>query len=303
MNARVRLVPSARPPRGRLLSAAVLASALSGCPLTDDYYVDPNAGGAGTPGVGGTGSAGLGPDTGGSAGSDMATGGSDGAGTGGGGGDVATTGGAGGSGGSEAGTGATGGEAEAGAGGCEPTQELCDGLSNDCDDEIDEGADCPAGCTAKTFEGNSYLLCLLEGGDDTLDYQEASDRCWAADDGLAFQYFLTRIGSAEENSFIKTWLAERAAPAGSIWTGGNDRNREGTWMWGLNSSAVQFFVGDEDGGGSAYMGRFHDFADGQPNGSSGSDEDCAVMSSDTDWQWNDVACTEAGVGFVCEQEP
>jgi hypothetical protein len=270
----------------RFFALGTLAAALPGCPLSDNYFVDPRAG---APGVGGIGAAGLG-------------------GSGGAGGIGAETGGTGGTGetGGTAGTAAAGGETEAGAGGmppdCDPAPERCDGLSNDCDDEIDEGADCPSGCSAKVHDGHSYLLCL-RGGRDGVDYQEASDRCWEADDGLDFRFFLVRIDSAEENSFIKDWLAELGAPEGSIWTGGNDIGSGGIWTWGQGTNAVQFFVGADEGGGSPYMGRFNDFAPGQPNGANGTNEDCAVMSSDVDWQWIDVGCSEAGVGFVCEQEP
>jgi hypothetical protein len=33
------------------------------------------------------------------------------------------------------------------------------------------------------------------------------------------------------------------------------------------------------------------------------DEDCAALDSDYSWQWNDLDCTFARLGYLCEQTP
>jgi hypothetical protein len=141
--------------------------------------------------------------------------------------------------------------------------------------------------------------------DIAVTYLEASDVCFAADEenGLDFRLFLVRIGSAEENAFIKSWLDQRGGPNGLVWTGGNDTVSEGDWMWGQGPTASQFFVGDAAGGGTPYMDQYNDFEPGQPNSSNGTDEDCLILNPDADWQWNDIACTGSEVAFICEQEP
>jgi hypothetical protein len=88
-------------------------------------------------------------------GSDSATGGADGS---------AASGGTGGStGGSDAGDGSsgTGGNADAGDGGC-LREELCDGLDNTCDNDIDEGCACIEGQTQECYSGDVNLVGIGE---------------------------------------------------------------------------------------------------------------------------------------------
>ncbi len=65
------------------------------------------------------------------------------------------------------GTGATGGVSPGGAGGVggvggaggdECTEEVCDGLDNDCDSEVDEGCECTDGETQSCYSGDPNLL-------------------------------------------------------------------------------------------------------------------------------------------------
>jgi Lectin C-type domain len=193
----------------------------------------------------------------------------------------------------------------AGEGGqpCVPTPEVCDGVSNGCDDQIDEGGVCPAGCTARTRDGHVYLLCLTTDASAELDYVAATAACANAGSmlGLGVTLELARLESADENDFAKAWIAEQATTDGMIWFGANDIDEEGRWVWGRGADAVQFFAGSAQGGGTPVMGRFNDFADGEPNSANGVDEDCGALDSDFDWQWNDLACGDGRLGYLCEQ--
>ena len=69
-----------------------------------------------------------------------------------------------------------------------PTQEVCNGLDDDCDGTVDEV--CP-GCTVDTYGGHSYLFCQ-----NGLYPDEAAQVC--ANNGMV----LTRVNSAAENAWI-----------------------------------------------------------------------------------------------------
>jgi hypothetical protein len=327
----------------QLLAATTLAALMPGCPLTDNYYVDANAGASTTqPTTGGAGgSSGTGggdaPATGGNGGTGgdlpatggtAALGGTSGGGTSGigtgaagtggsmGGAAIGGSGGAGGTSGSGASggtggsddTGGMAGEAEAGTGGnstCVPSPEVCDGLSNDCDEEIDEGSPCPADCTAKTYEGHVYLLCMTDTAGDQLAYDAASARCKSArmDLGLSFDMNLAEIETATENVFLRDWISTTAPAPGLVLMGANDIIREGTWYWGRGAGSPEFFKQNPmGGGGTVTMGRFNDFAEGKPNGKAMTDEDCGTFDAEYDWHWNDFSCSALMLGFVCEQD-
>jgi hypothetical protein len=201
-----------------------------------------------------------------------------------------------------------GGEPEAGMGGtsnCVPSPEVCDGVSNDCDDEIDEGSACPANCTAKTFEAHVYLLCMSATAGDQLAYEAASARCKSArtDLGLSFDMNLAEIETEPENTFLRDWISSTAPAPGLVLMGANDIIREGTWYWGRGAGSPEFFKQNPTGGGGTVtMGRFNDFAEGKPNGKAMTDEDCGTFDADYDWHWNDFSCTALMLGFVCEQD-
>jgi len=212
------------------------------------------------------------------------------------------------------GCGATGSECDpqGGAGGagsmcCMPSAEVCDGRSNDCDDEVDEGSVCPDGCTARLNEGRLYLLCLHPEAAAQRAYADASADCAAAATtlGLSTSLALARIESAAENDFLRGWIQERLGVTpreGMVWNGANDIARETRWVWGQSVNAVQFFQGNyRGGGGTPVMGRFHDFPEGRPNSANETDEDCAGFDSEANWRWNDRLCTQRALGFVCEQ--
>jgi hypothetical protein len=274
-----------------------------------------SAAGSASAGRAGAGGDGVGGATGGGSGADGGTGGGGAMG----GNESAGNGGTGGSNGGSAGVGGvaagTGGLGEAGLAGeigmagagsepCVAEQEVCDGLDNDCDDESDEEG-CPADCTAKVYEGHSYLLCMTTEEDDQLAYSGANGYCDDAESALdlGFSMALARIESHDESEVMKAWVRASAPSNGTIWIGANDLDDENTWVWGRGPNAVQFFQGSNRGGGKPVDGAFNDFAPDRPNAANGDEEDCGAMESELDWQWNDAICSRPRLGFLCEQKP
>ncbi|MCP3137756.1 C-type lectin domain-containing protein [Pyxidicoccus xibeiensis] len=85
-----------------------------------------------------------------------------------------------------------------------------------------------------------------------------------------------------DNVEEEQWVATQAATVSSeLWTGFNDRGREGTWTW---SEAPSSYV---------------HWTPGEPNG--GTNESCAVLLTATG-TWNDLPCT-APRPFICESAP
>jgi hypothetical protein len=186
---------------------------------------------------------------------------------------------------------------------CVPLAEICDGQSNDCDDMVDEGDACPAGCAAKTFQGHLYLLCVHGTASLQKDYGDAVAECAGAqvELGLGVRMELARVESAPENDFVKTWIRGTTSSEGMVWFGANDIAQETRWVWGQGATATLFFEGNYRGGGQPYQGAFHDFPAGRPNSANITDEDCGALDSEVDWRWNDLLCTGRRLGFLCEQ--
>lgn len=189
-----------------------------------------------------------------------------------------------------------------GSAGCTPTTpstERCDGVDNNCMGGIDEGMTCPAGCTGATRAGHYYLFCSFEadmGGSGTRfrTWTQAQDFCSDRSTSLVF------IESAEENAFIREWIT-RMMLEDQVWMGANDRDptlgsNEGEWVWGTANNATQFWDGDENG--DPVMNRYSNWASGEPNNQG--NEDCGVLSSNHDYQWDDRVCTNQYLNFVCE---
>ncbi len=195
------------------------------------------------------------------------------------------------------GSGGTGGEP------CVPDVERCDGVSNDCDELVDEGGVCPVGCEAKVRDDTLYLLCLFEDPDDQLAYAAAGEACENAGEKLELTLELTRLDSAAENAFVKAWIDASTTVEGTVWIGANDLDEERRWVWGRAPNEVQFFTASRLGGGTPYLGRFNDFAPDRPNATNGAEENCGAFDATLDWQWNDLICSVPRLGFTCEQAP
>lgn len=69
------------------------------------------------------------------------------------------------------------------------------------------------------------------------------------------------------------------------WIGANDLKEEGDWRWVNDLSKVYF----------------NSWRSGEPNDyqHDRGGEDCANLRQVTNYQWNDLPCTDA-VGYICE---
>lgn len=142
--------------------------------------------------------------------------------------------------------------------------ELCDGVDNDCDAQIDEAEDCSA---QVEVDGGVFLLVPLPA-----EWEVAEARCREHGGALA------RIDTRRQN----TTLALRAIEYGpSPWfIGLNDRDVENDFVWADDKSvpAVQPWMWNQP----------NDFAD----------QDCVQLHPDHEGRWNDMHCSEKRP-FIC----
>ena len=93
-------------------------------------------------------------------------------------------------------------------------QEECDGIDNDCDEQIDSQEVCP--CDFFTVDSQSYFFCTVPE-----DWSSAHDIC------SDYGYDLVNIHSYEELLNI----GDNLSVVASIWLGLNDIEEEGEWVW------------------------------------------------------------------------
>lgn len=203
------------------------------------------------------------------------------------------------SGGSAGNTGTGGNLGTGGNGGsCMATDEICDGLDNDCNDEIDEGDACPDACTGVSFEGHGYMFCVEPGNSNaTRDWEWTLNFC--ADHGET----LVRVETAAENEFIYEQLNEMSG-SGSAWMAGTDQRDEDLWVWASTADADSwqpFYDADE---GQPIDDAFVDWSPGEPDNSPGANggADCAAFENlgDGEWGWADRPCGASYDRVICE---
>lgn len=205
-----------------------------------------------------------------------------------------------GGGGSTSGGGSTASDGSTGGSGgttCAPSEEVCDGVDNDCDDVPDEGQVCPDGCVGASFESHSYLFCDRPrpsgGSEPSRSWSQAMQFC------LVRGLNLTLIESEAENDFIYETLV-RLELSGDVWMGATDQEDEGFWTWADGESSDDWIPFYDQYDEEPIDGAFNDWRPGEPN-DDGS-EDCGIFEDlgGDERAWDDRSCQRDYDLFVCE---
>ncbi len=207
---------------------------------------------------------------------------------------ITASGGTGGSGGTEA---SGGGGSQTSGSDCVPEEEVCDGLDNDCDEQIDQGETCPSDCQGARFGEHTYIFCVRPRGTQG----NRPERSWE----WAMQYcenngqVLPSIESADENAFIYETL-DAMDEQGDVWIAATDQGQEDHWVWvstGGEDTWVPFYNART---GSPIDGAFTDWGDEQPDDARS--EDCGAIedSGGSDRAWADFDCDTELSLVVCE---
>ena len=143
---------------------------------------------------------------------------------------------------------------------CTPSDEVCDGLDNNCNGEIDEDNV----CLCERNMDPLFYICMV-----AVDWQQARMACAAAGDGLAV------IETALQNLLALTLIGESPAPP-SAWIGLNDIETEDTFVWyDMNPAQYRSWRFD------------------MPDNSG--EEDCVELQPGG---WNDLSC-DSPRPFIC----
>jgi len=142
--------------------------------------------------------------------------------------------------------------------------EVCDGLDNDCDGQVDEVM-CP--CSEETIMGLRYLFC-----DVMVSWRVAKSECEGRGGSLAT--FSERTMSDE--AFAHASVLQ---PTRSWYLGATDSAEEGTWLDGNDQTLSTYF------------------APGEPDDFGG--EHCAALASFADGDWEDVRCNTL-LPYICQ---
>lgn len=199
-------------------------------------------------------------------------------------------------------SGGTAGAGAGGSGGCSVSDEICDGLDNDCDEDTDEDDVCPTGCFGDTYQGSTYLFCDRPPGQSGFDSRPARSWQQAMQYCLARDQVLVNIQTSAESDFVYAGLDELGG-SGDIWMGATDQEQEDLWSWALGMNTTSWEVFYDDDSEMVVDDAFIDWRSGEPN-DQGS-EDCGVIEVQEEggYLWDDRSCQTTFDRFVCEDAP
>jgi hypothetical protein len=188
-----------------------------------------------------------------------------------------------------AGTGAGGATNTGGSGGaCTVTNagvEACDGVDNDCNMVVDEGAVCGTNCTGATYGGHAYAFCSTP-----LTFVDAVAACGTK------SMRLSRIDDANENGFLAgvAFAAVGSQNTPSIWPWFGASDSATPVQWSFQDGAV-FWTGKNNG--AAVGGLYSNWAAASPTDATGTY--CATLSHSGALNWVDRNCTNTHP-YLCE---
>lgn len=143
--------------------------------------------------------------------------------------------------------------------------EVCDGIDNDCDGQVDE-VGCP--CREESIAGIEYLFC-----DVAVPWSVAKRECEERGASLA-------VVASQEASEEVFAIAQSMAPTTSWYLGVTDSAEEGIWL-------------DTEGEGATTL-----FGPGEPDDFGG--EHCGALASFANGDWEDVRCG-ARLPYICQE--